>query len=122
MTRTLKTAPAADQLADLIARARAAHESIQLEPAGALMRALDAGDALNAAKALVKHGEWSAKLAETGIPASTAQLYMQLARNRALIIAAGCTSIREARALISDRKPPRRKRAGRTHVGSDQEP
>jgi hypothetical protein len=101
VTRTAKT----PTLAELLARARAAHESIGAEPAAALARALDAGDALIAAKARVPRGEWSEQLATTGIPLSTARLYMQLARERARIQAAGCTSIREARRLLAGTKP-----------------
>jgi hypothetical protein len=69
------------------------------------MRALEAGDALAAAKARVSHGEWAQRLPSTGIPPSTARLYMQLARERDRIPAAGCTSIREARRLLAGTKP-----------------
>jgi len=103
---------------ELLARARAAHESIRAEPAAALTRAFEAGDALIAAKAQVAHGEWAAALASTGIPASTARLYMQLARERDRIVAAGCTSIREARQLLAGTKPrkPRTARGTRSEA------
>jgi hypothetical protein len=66
-------------LAELIARARAAHAAVSGEPRAALLRAFEAGDALLAIKAQVAHGEWGACLRETGIPLSTARLYMQMA-------------------------------------------
>jgi hypothetical protein len=93
-------------LAELLKRARLAHASARggLE----LARAMDAGDALLAAKAIVAHGAWTDRVAETGIPPSTAALYMQLARNKKRITAAGCSSIRQARELLADRVPPRR--------------
>jgi hypothetical protein len=94
-------------LDELIARARRAHESIQAEPAAALERAFEAGDALTAAKAQVERGRWADVLRPTGIPASTARLYMQLARERPRVLAAGCTSIREARRLLAGTKPSR---------------
>jgi hypothetical protein len=98
---------------ELLARAQQAHAAVQAEPAASLDRALDAGDALNAAKAQLARGEWGPRLAATGIPSSSARLYMQLARARDQIVAAGCTSIRQARQLLADVKPrqPRRSRA-----------
>ncbi|MGA2928801.1 MAG: hypothetical protein ABSG43_22995 [Solirubrobacteraceae bacterium] len=112
------TAHANESVTDLFERARRAHESIRVEPAGALMRAFDAGDALNAAKALVEHGEWTADLEKIGIPASTARLYMQLARSREIVMAAGCTSIRGARQLLSDSKPRRPSSGGGSRGGA----
>jgi hypothetical protein len=105
-------------LAGLIARARAAHAAVTGEPRAALLRAFEAGDALLAIKAQVPHGAWATALRKTGIPPSTARLYMQLARERARIEAAGCTSIREARRLLSGTRPrptraPRSGRRGR---------
>jgi hypothetical protein len=60
---------------------------------------------LIAAKAQVLRGEWAVRLASTEIPASTARLYMQLARERERIMLAGCTSIRKARRLLAGTKP-----------------
>lgn len=103
---------AVNQLDLFLSRARKAHQSITNDAEG-LRHALDAGDNLIAAKALCAHGEWTERLAATGIPASTAQLYMQLARQRERIEAAGCTSIRQARRLLADRPPrPRKPRPG----------
>src|SRR5262245_56517871 len=111
----MTTPAAAASVEALLARAREAHESILREPASALRRAFEAGDALLGAKARVAHGAWTAALRRTTIPPSTAQLYMQLARARARILAAGCTSIREARRLLSGTKPrPGRPRRGRS--------
>jgi hypothetical protein len=112
-------------LTQLIAHARKAHAAINGADAlgqVALAKAFDAGDALIAAKARVPHGEWAATVEKTGIPASTARLYMQLARNRDRIVAAGCKSIREARTLLTDRKPPRKRRAGRPRSSSTAPP
>lgn len=100
--------PTTDPVAELLARARDAHDAIRVDDATALARALDAGDALIEAKARVGRGEWSERLAQTGIPPSTARLYMRLARNRARIMAAGCTSIRQARELLTERTAPPR--------------
>jgi hypothetical protein len=113
-------------LAALIARARAAHAAVSGEPRTALLRAFEAGEALLAIKAQVRHGAWAACLRETGIPPSTARLYMQLARERARIEAAGCRSIREARRLLSGTRPrpgrpPRSGRRGRTGGSEDAE-
>jgi hypothetical protein len=85
----------------LLARAAAAHRAALIEPGRALVCALDAGGALTAAKALVPRGGWTPALASIGIPASTARLYMLLAAHRARIEEAGCTSIRQARSLIT---------------------
>jgi hypothetical protein len=110
-TATLPT-KSTSELDELIAQARAAHAAIQVEPE-ALSHAFAAGEALSAAKALCAHGEWTAALAATEIPPSTARLYMQLYRSQDRITAAGCRSIRQARVLLSDvkaKKPPRKRR------------
>ena len=111
MSETITTT---DTIAALLRQAREAHEAISHGDDRALARALDAGDALIAAKAKVAHGEWQPALKSTGIPQSTARLYMQLARERARIEAAGCTSIRQARILLAGTKPKaaRRRPAG----------
>src|SRR6185312_8281550 len=104
---------------DLLAAAAEAHRNVSNEPGRALAYALDAGDYLIAAKAAVPHGKWSAAAAATGIPGSTVRLYMRLAAHRELIVAAGCTSIRQARALLTTStdptgdKPRSRPRPGR---------
>lgn len=110
----ITNALAAGTLDELLAHARQAHESIRSEPAAALARAFEAGDALTAAKARVERGTWSTVLASTGIPASTARLYIQLARERERILAAGCQSIREARRLLAGTMP----RGSRRTTGS----
>jgi hypothetical protein len=115
----MTTPTATPSLDTLVTRARQAHESIQREPAAALTRAFEAGDALIAIKARLAHGVWAATLRRTTIPPSTARLYMQLARERARILAAGCTSIRQARRLLAGTKPraARRGRAGGARAG-----
>jgi hypothetical protein len=114
-TSTANALATGSTLADLLDHARRAHESVRTEPSAALLSAMEAGDALLAAKAQVKRGEWAPRLASTGIPPSTARLYMQLAANRERIIASGAESIREARRLLADAKPkrPRAARAQR---------
>jgi hypothetical protein len=110
-TATLPT-KSTSELDELIAAARAAHAAIQVEPE-ALSHAFAAGEALSGAKALCSHGEWTETLGATGIPASTARLYMQLYRSKDRITAAGCRSIRQARVLLADvkpNKPPRKRR------------
>src|SRR5262249_61667971 len=88
---TSRIAPdAPPDLDALMERARRAHAAISPADAPtALVHAFEAGEALLAAKALVPHGKWGAVLASTGIAPSTAQLYMQLAKHRVLIEAAG---------------------------------
>ena len=113
---------ASPSLDDLLAKARAAHESIHgVDDTATLMRAFEAGDALLAAKAKLPHGGWWVALGVTGIPSSTARLYMQLARNRDQILAAGCTSIRQARRLLAGTKPHRSTTTtkGRARPGTD---
>jgi hypothetical protein len=114
-------------LSRLLNTARDAHRAIGgADTLGslALRNAFVAGDALIAAKARVNRGEWAATLEQTGIPSSTARLYMRLARHRDQIIAAGCKSISGARDLLTDRKPPRRARrtGSRTTAAPEPEP
>jgi hypothetical protein len=106
------------QLLDTATRAHRAIHGADALGSLALRSAFDAGDALIAAKARVDRGQWADTLAQTGIPPSTARLYMQLARNRERILAAGCTSIREARRLLTDRKPPRKRAATRASTAA----
>lgn len=110
---------AVDELFD---RARQAHEAVQAEPGASLERAFEAGEALIAAKAQVPRGEWGERLAKAGIPASSARLYMQLARAKDYIIASGATSIRQARQLLIDTRPkPKARRARVRPDDTDQE-
>jgi hypothetical protein len=102
--------PAASEITKLIKAIADAHAKISREPAAALNYALQAGDNLIALKDRLPHGAWGDTLQRIGIAPRTAALYMQLARNRELIVAAGCTSIRQAQALLADRKPPRARR------------
>jgi len=107
-------------------------EAVQLhgeaEGPQALTRALAAGDALNMAKALCPRGSWGAMLELTTIPRATANLYMRLARHRAEIEAAGCTSVREARELLTSPEAkaarpdaPRRRQKGARTPGADRD-
>lgn len=56
------------------------HREIEAHALSAAEKALKAGAALIEAKALVRHGEWAAWLAGTGVPERTGQGYMRLAR------------------------------------------
>jgi hypothetical protein len=101
---TLETGIAATtepDIAELIARARVAHEAAHPSSLNALHHAFEAGEVLTILKDLCRRGEWGRALKQTGIPPSTARLYMQLYRERDRILAAGCTSIRQARDFLS---------------------
>lgn len=74
-----------NRLPILAVEIRRAHADVCEAAKTAAERALAAGSALVEAKSLCAHGEWSAWLAETGIPERTAQRYMSLQR-------AGCIS------------------------------
>ena len=105
-----------DVLDELLAQAAEAYREIRGDDITSLLRALDAGDALTAARERVAKGQWGSRLQEAGIPASTARLYMRLAQHRQRILAAGCKSIREARELLTERSsPPRRRHTVREH-------
>ena len=123
MTTRIGANAVSDSLEELLDRARDAHHSIRGDDATSLHRALDAGDALLEAKQRVARGQWGKRLAETGIPSSTARLYMRLAQHRDRIEAAECTSIREARELLTDRtsapKPRRRHTVSEHERGGD---
>src|SRR5262245_32261201 len=69
-------------LADEVRQAHAAAKTALSEAEGHMA---DAGDRLNEAKALVGHGGWLPWLEECGIPVRTAQRYMRLARERAML-------------------------------------
>ena len=116
---TTTTTITATELRALLDQARAAHDSVTADPSTALVAAMAAGDALIAAKAQVKHGESAGALADAGIPPSSARLYMQLARNRERITASGAVSIREARRLVADRRPPRPRATGSRRGGHE---
>jgi hypothetical protein len=94
--------------ARLIAQIAEAHARIAREPAAALNYALDAGANLIALKERLPHGALGDALAQIGINARTARLYMALARDRERIEAAGCKSIREAQRLLAPRGRSRR--------------
>ena len=100
---------------DLLAQAAAAHRSGHGDPSRALAAALDAGDAIAAAKALVDRGHWAATLRRAGIAPSTAFLLMRLAAHRTLIEGADCTSIRQARRLVAAHRAGERARRPRNY-------
>lgn len=69
-----------NRLPVLLAAAREAHDEAARHTLTAAERGIAAGAALAEAKALVPHGGWSEWLREGGIPARTAQRYMNLHR------------------------------------------
>ena len=100
----------ASRVEELLGQAAAAHRTKHGDQRPALASALDAGDALAAAKALVDHGHWAATLRRAGIPPSTAFVFMRLAAHRSLIEGAECTSIRQARRLVAAHRAGERAR------------
>ncbi len=76
-----------NSLADLAARIRAEHEATAVALRRSVMHAMAAGELLIEAKAqLGRHGTWLPWLAKNcAISERTAQLYMKLAKNRAVI-------------------------------------
>src|SRR5215212_9148639 len=107
---TRQTLP--DSLDDLAAVAVAEHEAFERDARSAIGHAIRAGEALIAAKARVRHGEWLPWLA-AHFPASerTARRYMQLAENRSRVadldsVRAGLAELAEPRAM-PELPPPR---------------
>jgi hypothetical protein len=103
----------ADKIAipELLAEARDAHQEVQRSKGGALVAAMRSGGALFRVKSAGGHGSFGDSLRDCGIPARTAQTYMNLAANRAAIEAAANTpssahlSIAAALRLIRPKKP-----------------
>jgi len=100
--------PDRTQLADDVRRH---HKDVVNGVLDALNHALDAGDALNAAKESkeVPRGEWAAFVRQCGINERVARRYMQLAKARSVIEAKRTResdlSLAEALRLLSNHKP-----------------
>jgi Protein of unknown function (DUF3102) len=95
-------------LTQLKATANRNHKAVMASGTAMLDHAVEAGNALVAAKGLVKHGEWTPWLRENFNGSDrTAQVYMQVARNpqRAAVLKEG--SIQRALLEISAPEPPR---------------
>lgn len=94
-----------NRLPVLAADIRREHAAVGEAAARGVQHALAAGDALIEARASIAHGAWSTWLAANvpGLSARTAQLYMQLARNRDRLDAqrVADSSLRAAVALVS---------------------
>lgn len=94
-----------NRLPVLAADIRREHAAVGEAAARGLQHALAAGGGLIEARASLAHGAWSAWLAANvpGLSARTAQLYMQLARNRDRLNAQRVAdlSLRAASALVS---------------------
>lgn len=99
----------AGRVEELLGQAAAAHHHGHGDPSQ-LASALDAGDAIAAAKTLVDRGHWAAALRRAGIAQSTAFVLMRLAAYRSLIEEAECTSIRQARRLVAAHRAGERAR------------
>jgi hypothetical protein len=79
-----------NSLTDLAARIRSSHEAMRQILHTAVKRAMDTGDMLLEAKAQLGHGEWMPWLRDhCTLPQRTANLYMRLAKGRAVIEASG---------------------------------
>src|SRR5262245_56564868 len=96
-------------LPQLASKVRASHQLMREAACNALRAALDAGDALNAAKLQVPEGKWRTWLQENCfLSIRTAELYRQLAAHREQIEAglerAADLSLRAARRLIMKRR------------------
>lgn len=75
-----------NSLPDLAARIRTEHEATAAALQRGVMHAMTAGDLLIEAKAQLKHGHWLPWLAKNCVISErTAQLYIKLAKNRAVI-------------------------------------
>ena len=122
MRATDNTRPSANQATEAyIAKAQASHRAVCTALRAVLPHALDAGDALQALKGRAgQYGAWGGVLRQCGIPERTAQVYMKLARGRAVLEAnpqrAADLSLRGALALLRDRN--RTKPSTRHHTGS----
>ena len=82
MVETTKS-PVPTELDLLASRIKAAHKSITEHTRNIIDRAIEAGDALNQAKAKLDHGQWLAWLKNNcDLPERNAQIYMQLANNK----------------------------------------
>lgn len=70
-----------NRLPELAAQIRVAHSGVEAAAKIAATRAIEAGQALIEAKALLKHGQWLPWLREhCGLSERTAQLYMKIVR------------------------------------------
>jgi hypothetical protein len=89
------------RLADLARRIQAEHEAVIAAVKSGAEHAMAAGDLLIQAKAKVNHGGWQLWLKEhCAFSEGTAQLYMQLAENRASTLHHLATKAREAHAAV----------------------
>jgi hypothetical protein len=99
----LNTLQATD-VTGLIAAVAGAHAKISPPPGAVLEASIEAGENLLALKDRLPHGAWEETLRQIGIPPRSGRLYMALARNRGAITAAGCESIRQAQAVLAERR------------------
>ncbi|WP_375308393.1 DUF3102 domain-containing protein [Bradyrhizobium sp. A11] len=105
----LSVAPA--RLRELAATIRHEHEAAAEAVRRGLNHAIAAGQLLNEAKVLLRHGEWLPWLRDhCAISDRTARLYMSLAKNRDLLDGqignVADLSVRGAAALIASRRQP----------------
>jgi hypothetical protein len=82
--------PAPLTLADLAVRIKAEHEAAASAMQRSVEHAINVGELLIQAKALLKHGQWLPWLEEhCAMPERTAQFYMRVARHRKIVEAEG---------------------------------
>ncbi len=102
-------------LARLAARVCENHAAVNRALSDALDRAMDAGDALIAAKTKVGHGRWTSWLRHCDLIERTARVYMQLAAGRAVLDAkrqrAAVLTLRQALTLLKADPARQKKRA-----------
>jgi hypothetical protein len=103
--------PQSNSLTDLRERVKIEHAAVVGSLRQGLEHALNAGALLGEARRQLRHGEWLPWLKSCGIEERTAQRYLKLAKNRALIEAKADTmsdlSITGALALIAVPRAPK---------------
>jgi hypothetical protein len=86
--------PAPTELDLLASRIKAAHKSITEHTRNIIDRAIEAGDALNQAKAKLDHGQWLPWLRNNcDLSERNAQIYMQLANNKSQLKSAAAADL-----------------------------
>jgi hypothetical protein len=114
--------PVKPSLDELATTANMAHEGVRQAGISMVKYALDAGQALNEAKAQLRRGEWGKWLAEhfSG-SADTAELYMRIARNRKAVRDLKEPSLRNALNAVKALTPPKPKPKKQT-TDDDEDP
>lgn len=105
MSTSITHAPKPASLAELADRANAEHHAYEATQSAAVAHAIAAGEALHAAKARLKHGEWGAWVAENcEFSERTARRYMRIAAYRTRV--ADMDSVRAALESLAPKRKP----------------